>query len=213
MTPERWHQIDALFDAALRVDPFDRETWLRDACGDDDDMMVRLRGLLKEDERAEAVGFLEPSEVPHDPTDQTATWQSNPVPESVGEPFPDFLDGESDDEPDGFERVAAIADETGPQPVGESPTLVQARLRELPVLYVPKSWRRAVVVLLLLAVLPFATLLLLAWQHTDAMGWLWRGWRKSETARIWLFSLDAMILLVVAAGAAFGARTISRLRR
>src|SRR5207302_710160 len=47
----------------------------------------------------------------------------------------------------------------------------------------------------------------------EAMGWLWRGWRKSETPRILLFSLDVMILLIVAACSAFGARTISRLRR
>jgi hypothetical protein len=28
MTPERWRQIDDLFDAALRVDPAEREAWL-----------------------------------------------------------------------------------------------------------------------------------------------------------------------------------------
>ncbi len=80
-------------------------------------------------------------------------------------------------------------------------------------LYVPKSWRRAAIVGLPLAVLPFATLLVLNWRHPEALGWLWRGWRKSETPRLALYSLDAMILLIVAVGSAFGARTISRLRR
>ncbi len=80
-------------------------------------------------------------------------------------------------------------------------------------LYVPKSWRRAALVGVSLAALPFGTLLVLIRQDPQALGWLWRGWNKSETPRIFLFSLDAMILLIVAAGSAFGARTISRLRR
>ena len=40
-----------------------------------------------------------------------------------------------------------------------------------------------------------------------------QGWRKSDTPRLWLFSFDAMILLILAVGSTFGARTISRLRR
>ena len=74
MTPERWRQIDALFDAALRVGPSERENWLRGACGGDEDMLTRLRSLLKQDARAEHVGFLEPPEAPHDRWDRTATW-------------------------------------------------------------------------------------------------------------------------------------------
>ena len=80
-------------------------------------------------------------------------------------------------------------------------------------LYVPKSWRRAAIVVGPLALLPFVTLWVLSGQHPEAMGWLQRGWRKSATPRLWLFSFDAMILLLLAVGSAFGARTISRLRR
>ncbi len=80
-------------------------------------------------------------------------------------------------------------------------------------LYVPKSWRRAGLVGVSLATLPFATLLVLIGQDPRAMEWLWRGWSRSDTPRILLFSLDAMILLIVAAGSALGAWTISRLRR
>jgi serine/threonine-protein kinase len=80
-------------------------------------------------------------------------------------------------------------------------------------LYVPKSWRRAALVAGPLALLPFATLSVLCLRHPEAMGWLWRGWRKSETARIWLFGFDAVILLILAVASAYGARTISRLRR
>jgi eukaryotic-like serine/threonine-protein kinase len=80
-------------------------------------------------------------------------------------------------------------------------------------LYIPKNWRRAALVVVPLALLPFATLLCLNAQYPAEMGWLWRGWKRSETPRYVLFSFDAMILGIVALGAAFGARTISLLRR
>ena len=80
-------------------------------------------------------------------------------------------------------------------------------------LYVPKSWRRAALVVGPLALLPFATLLVLILQYPDAMEWLWDGWQLSNTPRIRLFLFDAMILLMLALGSTFGARTLSRLRR
>ena len=80
-------------------------------------------------------------------------------------------------------------------------------------LYVPKNWRRAALVVGPLALLPFATLWVLSVRHPVAMEWLGEGWRKSDTARLALFSFDAMLLLIVAAGSAYGARTISLLRR
>jgi eukaryotic-like serine/threonine-protein kinase len=80
-------------------------------------------------------------------------------------------------------------------------------------LYVPKSWRRAALVVGPLALLPFATLVLLDLQYPDAMRWLWEGWLWSDTPRVSLFLFDAMILLMLAVGSAFGARTMSRLRR
>ncbi len=80
-------------------------------------------------------------------------------------------------------------------------------------LYVPKSWRRAALVVGPLAVLPFATILVLILRYPEAMGWLWKGWSLSDTPRIRLFLFDAMILLMLAVGSTFGARTMSRLRR
>ena len=47
-------------------------------------------------------------------------------------------------------------------------------------LYVPKSWRRAALVVGPLALLPFATLLVLALRHPEAMGWLGAGWSDSD---------------------------------
>jgi serine/threonine-protein kinase len=80
-------------------------------------------------------------------------------------------------------------------------------------LYVPKTWRRAALVAAPLALMPFATLSILALEHPAAMAWLWEGWLDSQTPRALLFGLDALILAILAVGSAYGARTIFRLRR
>jgi serine/threonine-protein kinase len=64
-----------------------------------------------------------------------------------------------------------------------------------------------------LALLPYATLAALLLRHPGAMAWLGSGSREGETPRFLLFGFDAMTLPIVAVGAAFGARAISRLRR
>ena len=73
MTPERWRQIDDLFDAALRVSPAEREAWLRGTCGDDE-LRAEVGRLLAQDERADRDGFLTPPEASVRPTDQTGSW-------------------------------------------------------------------------------------------------------------------------------------------
>ena len=81
-------------------------------------------------------------------------------------------------------------------------------------LYVPKSWRRAALVVGPLALLPFATLLVLYLRHPEPMAWLGRGWRRNpDMPRVLLLVFDALILLMLAVGSAFGARMMSRLRR
>jgi serine/threonine-protein kinase len=80
-------------------------------------------------------------------------------------------------------------------------------------LYVPKSWRRAALVVGPLALMPFAILTVLVLRFPLEMGWLWDGWQSSTTPRIRLFVFDAMILLMLAVGSTFGAHTLSRLRR
>jgi eukaryotic-like serine/threonine-protein kinase len=85
-------------------------------------------------------------------------------------------------------------------------------------LYVPKSWRRAAIVVGPLALLPFATLAVLDLQHPTDMAWLWKQGpgRSTPHGRVplaLLFTFDALILAILAVGSTYGARTISRLRR
>jgi serine/threonine-protein kinase len=80
-------------------------------------------------------------------------------------------------------------------------------------LYVPKSWRRAAVVVGPLALLPFATLAVLALRHPEAMAWLGDGWFSGSAPRAFEFAFDGLILIILAVGATYGAHTLSRLRR
>jgi serine/threonine-protein kinase len=80
-------------------------------------------------------------------------------------------------------------------------------------IYVPKSWRRAALVAGPLAMLPFVTLLVLWLRHPEAMRWLAQRGRTSGTTPVGLYGYDAMLLLILAAVAAWGANTIYRLRR
>jgi serine/threonine-protein kinase len=318
MTPERWRRIGELFDAAVAVAPAGRETWLRAACGEDDDLRAEVGRLLAQDERAGRDGLLSPPET----SDPTVSWSSGAV--TRRSPGPTPIDPTADaagDGPRGFTPKEAIAPQHAQETFCECPSLVRARLRELPMiyilmlgiaifarltvfgvgdltlyrfdaalilalvgmiallssrwpislaglkalelgmlgllacrvsvvqyrlmlmfslhddpmmaqltmknvvlltavliltygLYVPKSWRRAALVVGPLALLPFATLLVLYLQYPEAMAWLERGWRRNQTIpRVLLLTFDAMILLVLALASTLGARTMYRLRR
>jgi eukaryotic-like serine/threonine-protein kinase len=321
MTPQHWRQIGELFDAAIRIDPAGRESWLRTACGGDDGLQAEVSRLLAQDERARRDGLLTLPVAISPPADGTGSWspreerrrrpQLGPRPPAGGP---------SMDDTRGFTPRAAIAPQTARHAISEPPTIVRSRLRELPMiyvlmlgiavfwkravlasedltfyevdiaiilglvgiiallwsrwpislawlkalelgmigvmaarlsyvqyrlmliyslrddrmmaqmtmknvvlltsililtygLYVPKSWRRAALAVGPLAVLPFATLTVLMLRYPAAMAWLWKGWMLSDTPRIRLFGFDAMILLMLAVGSTFGARTMSRLRR
>jgi serine/threonine-protein kinase len=80
-------------------------------------------------------------------------------------------------------------------------------------LYVPKSWRRAAIVAVPLALMPFANLLALYLWDPRAMSWLGRASRQSNPARGALLSFDGTLLLIVAFAVTFGAHTMTRLRR
>jgi eukaryotic-like serine/threonine-protein kinase len=321
MTPERWRRIDDLFDASLRLDPADREAWLRGACSDDDGLWVEVTRLLDQDERAARDGFLTAPEPPVRARDNVGSWPSHGQrrtprgPEPIDHVEAGFVGGSC-----GFSPKAAIVAGPHPHPISEAESVVRARLHELPIiyilflamatfyrcailgdddrvlhyldatvmvslggviallssrwpvplarlkalelgiigmlairvtvvqyrlmlefsqrddpmlaqltmknivlitavliltygLYVSKSWRRAAFVVGPLALLPFLTLLVLYVRHPESMDWLERGWRESETPRLWLFSFDLMTLLILAVASAFGAHMISGLRR
>src|SRR4051794_5563741 len=74
MTPDRWRQIDDLFDAALRLDPAERGPWLRQACGGDDNLWAEVDRLLSQDQHADRDGFLTPPEGSDRSPDQTGSW-------------------------------------------------------------------------------------------------------------------------------------------
>lgn len=52
MTPERYRQIDTLLEQALKLQPDLRAAFLGQACGDDEELRLRVEALLNADERA-----------------------------------------------------------------------------------------------------------------------------------------------------------------
>src|SRR5437867_12961946 len=52
MTSERWEQVGKLYQAALRLQPNKRETFLDDACGDDTAMRREVESLLAAEDGA-----------------------------------------------------------------------------------------------------------------------------------------------------------------
>jgi len=320
MTPQRRQQIGELLEAAARIDPAERQAWLRAACGGDEELQAEVGRLLAQHERVDRLGVLTPPEATCPPTDRTEGWPPR-VAAPRQPPGPPTPTGDAlADESGGFTPRRAIASQTGRHTISEPPDVVRARLRELPIvyililaastlwrrgvlgredaallrvdativlalvgiiallwsrwpislarlkalelgmvgllagrvtfaeyrlmlefsqrgdtmmaqmilknivlltavliltygLYVPKSWRRAALVVGPLALLPFATLSVLGLRHPAAMAWLWDGWFDSSTPQALLFTFDALILSILAVGSTFGARTISRLRR
>jgi serine/threonine-protein kinase len=320
MTAERWQEIGELFAAAVRIDPAERESWRRAACGGDDELRGEVDRLLAQDDRAERDRLFTPAAATDPPADGTASWPERTRFRPPQDPRPRAASRDtSADDTGGFTPREAIAPPTARNSVCEPPALVRSRLRELPMiyvlmlviaivwkravlasedltfyqvdvaiivaflgiiavlwsrrpiplvwlkglelgiiavmasrlafvqyrlmfiyslrddrmmaqltmknvvllssililtygLYVPKSWRRAALVAGPIALLPFATLTVLILRYPQTMGWLWQGWMLSATPRIRLFVFDAMILLILAVGATFGARTMSLLR-
>ncbi len=321
MTPERWRQIDDLFDAALRLGPAEREAWLHEASGSEADLRREVGILLAQDHRAEAEGFLTPPVVPERSSDRTGSGYSRGKHHpSVWREALNQVKAGSAAGSGNFTSKTTIVLRHQPHPISESESVVRARLRELPMiyvlilgmatiyrivilgyydlviyyldftialsfaaaflllssrqlislsrlkalelgmiglfasrdaiveyrlvlmfsqrgdpvmaqltvknlvlltcililtygLYVPKTWRRAALVAGTLAQLPFATLLGLYALHPAAMHWLAEGMTHCESPRVFLFTFDAMTLIIVAIASAFGARAISRLRR
>src|SRR5512132_2955947 len=54
MRPERWQQIDELFHEALACDPAEREGFLANRCGDDEELRREIESLISSYEEAES---------------------------------------------------------------------------------------------------------------------------------------------------------------
>ena len=52
MTPERWRQIDRVFQAAVELAPAERAAFINTACGDDDSLRREVEALLAADKQA-----------------------------------------------------------------------------------------------------------------------------------------------------------------
>ncbi|WP_165073849.1 protein kinase domain-containing protein [Paludisphaera rhizosphaerae] len=124
MNSERWGRIGELFDAAASVPPADRREWLRTACDGDDGLQAEVESLLRHDDAADREGFFP------DPT---------PPAETVDWPAPPSPRGESSTDPAGqsdvFSPRAAIA-ATGGTRSDELRSVVQSRLRQLPLIHI-----------------------------------------------------------------------------
>lgn len=138
MTPERWRQVDELFDSALRVEPDVREDWLRGACGDDEDLRREVARLLAADAQADRNGFLKLPEPPIPTSDRTRDWSPPPrvpdPPANLPEPW-ESVGAAQVGGAGGFTPKTVIWARTGPYPALEAQPLAQQRLREMTIIY------------------------------------------------------------------------------
>jgi hypothetical protein len=319
MTPERWLQINTLFDVVVELEPFDRHGWLRQACGDDLELRREVQCLLEQDAAAGTEGFLTPPDLPP-PSMDTSSWPGREGPPAAPRAeAADPLDARASQPDARFAPHAAIYAGPGARRPSDTEVLVRERLRELPViysllvalrivfaiivsglasptvllvhavalvvltaiagllwsrrrlslaglrhaelamigllagvfcftqyynmmslsirgepmaawsslknntlftaililtfgLYVPKGWRRAAAAGGVLAILPCATLVALDLVHPSEMAWLTHGWIGRGITPLQLSTFDASLLAILAAGTAYGADVISRLR-
>jgi serine/threonine-protein kinase len=53
MNPSRWQQVQALFEAALVLQPAQRDIFLNSACHDDPELLHEIKSLLTADSSAD----------------------------------------------------------------------------------------------------------------------------------------------------------------
>jgi serine/threonine-protein kinase len=150
MTPERWRQVGDLFEAAMQVEPESRDSWLRAACAGDNDLRMEVSRLLAQDECAERRGFLTPPEATVPLVGRTGSWS----PRAGGRLLKEYRPGARGADVQvlasgGFTPTEAIARNSRRNAVSEPPSVVRARLRELPVVYFlilggAALWRHAI---------------------------------------------------------------------
>src|SRR5262249_28415952 len=133
MTRRRWSRLGELFAGALRVDPAERQAWLRGACGEDEGLRAAAARILDQAGRVVQDGLPQGPE-PSAPAPGPRGGGPRPRP-SGAEPIGDEPAGHVAGAR-GFSPKAAIA--AGPRRAASSEpkSVVRARLRELPMIYV-----------------------------------------------------------------------------
>ena len=95
MTPERWRQVCALFAAALRCAPAEREVLLREVGAGHPELQTEVDRLLAGDARADEEGFLRVPDAPGSTQDLgcdrfEATWRAGDRPQIAVNPPPEI---------------------------------------------------------------------------------------------------------------------------
>jgi eukaryotic-like serine/threonine-protein kinase len=138
MKPERWSQIGKLFEAASSMPAALRGEWLRNASGDDESLRAEVEHLLAHDSQADRDGFLDQPEVANRGLSSTGLW-----PPAAGRNFVAQADVSRHsqtapcDGSDGFSPKAAITGDRWQRSEEENRALIQSRIRELPLFYLP----------------------------------------------------------------------------
>ncbi|MBA3439711.1 MAG: serine/threonine protein kinase, partial [Pyrinomonadaceae bacterium] len=84
MTPERWKQVEEVFQLALDLSPEERQPFIVAACKDDETLRAEVEALIRQYE--EASDFIETPVLPHTPVQAVAP------PEGPAEPLDDGSD-------------------------------------------------------------------------------------------------------------------------
>ena len=175
-------RMDEFVGAALRIDPAEREAWLRRVSGGDDNLRAEVVRLLTENERAgRAVGLYPPGCA----SGETGSWCccSSCRPPHAPTAMRDVGAGSFADS-NSFSPKAVIATGSPGLSIPEADPAVRARLGALPMIY--------------LLILALATI-----GRCAVLG---------DASPIWLLSFDAMVLLLLAIGSGYATQAISRFR-
>jgi eukaryotic-like serine/threonine-protein kinase len=137
MKSDRWSRIGALFNAAADLPPARRGEWLREACGGDDRLRADVELLLVHDGEADREGFLEAPVVEETGSAATGSWppDSRNGTRGVDLPLRPGSGTGHDTDSDGFSPKAAITSSQWQRSEEETRSVVQTRLRELPLIY------------------------------------------------------------------------------
>ena len=136
MKSDRWGRIGELFHAAASLPPATRADWLRDTCGDDDRLRTEVEYLLDHDAVADREGFLDAPEVENPEPGVTGTWLPDGEHRNLENDLAPRPRTAHDAGSDGFSPKPAITSSQWQRTEEETRSVVQSRLRVLPLIHV-----------------------------------------------------------------------------